>query len=112
MKETKELLKFVIELGEAADKALVDGKFDTAELGLLVGPLMQIAPAIEGIDKVGEEFKSLDEAKMAELVQFVKDELDLEADKVEQIVEKGLETALVVFSFVKLFKKEEEAKAE
>lgn len=110
-KELKELLKFVIELGEALDKALVDKKFDITELGLLIAPLMQIGPAFEGLDKVGGEIKDLSEAEQLELVTFVKDELDLQSDKIEEVVEKGLELGVKVAGFIKLFKKEEVAQA-
>ena len=112
IKELKEIVKFAIEMGEAVDKALVDKKFDVSELGLLIAPLMQIGPAFEGLDKVGGEIKDLSEAEMAELVAYVKDELDLENDKIETIVEKSIEVGSCIYSLVKLFKKEEEAPAQ
>lgn len=111
MKETKELLKFVIELGESLEAALEDKKFDIAELSLLIGPLMQVGPAFEGVDQVGEEIKNVDAAALADLVAYAKDELDLKADDVENIIEKALDLGVQVYSFVKLFKKEEEAEA-
>jgi hypothetical protein len=108
-KELKELVKFAIEMGEAVDKALVDKKFTVDELGLLIAPLMQIGPAFEGLDQVGGEIKDLSEAELAELSAFVKEELDLENDKVEAIVEKAIEVGTCIYSLVQLFKKEEEA---
>jgi hypothetical protein len=105
IEETKELVKFVIEMGEAFDKAYVDKKIEATELGLLIAPLMQVGPAFEGIDKVGGEVKDLDEAEMAELVAYIKDELDLEADKIEAIIEKALETGLHLYGLVKMFQK-------
>ena len=83
IKELKELLKFVIEFGEAIDKAMVDKKFSVDELGLLIAPLMQVGPAFEGMDLLGGEIKDLSEAEMAELTVFVKDELDLANDKID-----------------------------
>lgn len=106
-KETKEVLKLLIELGEAVDKAMVDKKFDAAELGLLIAPLLHVAAAFEGVGKVPAELKDLSEAEQLELVEFVKTELELEADKVELVVEKGLELAVKVAGFVKLFAKVE-----
>lgn len=106
MKETKELLKFVIELGEAVEGAMADKKFELAELSLLIGPLMQAGPAFEGFENIGAEIKAMDAAKMADLVAYIEVELDLASDKVEEIIEKGLATALVVYNFVQLFKKE------
>jgi len=108
IKEIKELLKFVIEFGEAIDKAMVDKKFDMSELSLLIAPLMQVGPAFEGLDKIGGEIKDLDAAESAELVAFVKEELNLEAEKIEFVIEKALELGLMIYDFVKIFKKEEE----
>lgn len=107
MKETKEVIKFAIELGEALEAALADKKFEIAELALLMGPLMQVGPAFEGIDLVGDEIKIADAAALADLVAFAKDELDLVADNTEEVIEKALDLGLQIYSFVKLFKKEE-----
>jgi len=107
MKETKEVLKFAIELGEALESALEDKKFDIAELSLLIGPLMQVGPAFEGIDKVGEEIKAVDAAGLADLVAYAKDELDLKADETEAVIEKALDLGVQIYSFVKMFKKDE-----
>lgn len=103
MKETKELLKFVIALGEALESAMEDKKFDVAELSLLIGPLMQVGPAFEGMDKIGEEIKTVDAAGLAELVAFAKEELDLKADNIEKIIEEALDLGVKVYSFIKLF---------
>ena len=107
IKETKELLKFVIDFGEAIETALADKKFEIAELSLLIAPLMQVGPAFEGIDKLGGEMKDLTEAEMAELKAYVEDELDLKNDNLEEIIERGLGLAITIYSFVKLFKKTE-----
>ena len=113
-KELKEMLSFVITLGESLEAALEDKKFEMAELALLMPALMKVGTAFEGIDKLGAEVKDLDEAEIAELVAFVKEDLDLKSDKIEEMVEKGLELGAKVYGFVQLFKKEEvkeEAKA-
>ena len=112
IKELKELIKFVIELGEAVELGLEDKKFEIAELALLMGPLMQIGTAFEGMDKLGGELKDLSEAESLELVSFVKDELDLKADNTEEIIEAALELGVKIYGFVKMFKKEEVVVAE
>lgn len=109
MKETKELLKFVIELGEALETALADKKFEIAELALLMGPLMQVAPAFEGVDQIGEEIKNVDAAGLVDLVEYAKTELDLAADGVEEKIERALELGVQIHAFIQLFKKAEEA---
>jgi len=100
IQELKELLKFIIEFGESIDKAMIDKKFEMSELGLLIAPLMQIGPAFEGLDKIGGEIKDLNQAEMSELIAYIGTELDLNSDKLELIIEKGLETAVVLYSFI------------
>lgn len=107
IKELKEVVKFIIELGEAIDLALADKKFEVAEISLLIAPLMQVGPAFEGLDKLGDEIKDLSEVEAAELVAYVKEELDITSDKVEFMIEKALELGVMIYSFVNLFKKEE-----
>lgn len=109
IEELKEVLKFVIEFGEAADKALLDKKFEISELALLMGPFMLIGPAFEGLDKVGGEIKDLDEAELVELKLFVETELDLANDKVEEIIEKALAIGVQLYGFIKLFAKAPDA---
>lgn len=105
IKETKELLKFVVELGLAFDKAYADKKFELHELSLLVAPMMDAGPAFEGLDKVGGELKDLTTEEAAELVAFVKDELDLQNDNLEEVIENALEVGLKVYGFIKLLRK-------
>jgi len=105
IKETKELLKFIIDFGMAVDQAMADKKFDMSELGLLIAPLMQIGPAFTGIDKLGGELKDLDAAESADLVAYFSKELDLANDKVEVLIEQGLALGLQIYSFTQLFKK-------
>ena len=106
-KELKELLKFVVSLGMALDKALVDKKFELHEVALFMGPMMLAGDAFTGLETLGEEIKDLSVEEAHELVEFVKVELKLENDKVEEIVEKALELGANLYGFVKLFKKKE-----
>jgi hypothetical protein len=112
MKETKEVLKFAIELGEAVEAAMKDGKFEIAEAGLLIPVLMQIGPAIEGVALVKEELKAADEAAMKDLADYAKAELSLDAEGIEAKIEGALDLALCAYGFVQLFKKEEVVAAE
>lgn len=108
-KELKELLTFVIALGESLESALADKKFEMAELALLMPALMKAGDAFTGLDKLGGEVKDLDEAEMADLVAFVKNDLDLANDNVENIIENALDLGAKVYAFVQLFKKDEAA---
>jgi len=106
IKELKELLKFVVEFGEAIELALADKKFEITELSFLIAPLMQVGPAFEGLDKMGGELADLSEVEAAELKAYVEEELDLRSDKLEEVIEKALALGLMMYSFIQLFKKE------
>lgn len=108
IKETKEVLKFVIELGEAVDKGLEDGKFEMSELGLLIPPLMLIGPAIEDISGVQGEMKDLTPDEMGLLVTYVETELSITNKDTEKIIEDGLALAMRLYAFVSLFGKKDE----
>lgn len=103
MKELKEVVKFSITFGEAADVILADGHFKIEELGLLMAPLMQLPAAVEGAGKI--KMSELSAADKAELVAFVESDLDIASDKTEAIIEQGLELVVKISEYVKLFKK-------
>ena len=108
MTELKAFTKFIIEFGEAIDKARADGHLGVEDLPLLIGPLMQVGPAFEDFDKVKEQMKELtDPEKMKEIVAYVKEELDLSNDKVEFTIERGLDLGAQLYEFITLFKKSE-----
>lgn len=104
-KELKEVVSFVLTLGESLEDAFADKKFELAELALLMPALMQVGPAFTGLEKLKD--MKVDAALVSEMAQFVKDDLDLDNDKLEEKIEKGLEVAGRVYAFVELFKKEE-----
>jgi len=103
--EVKELLSFVLTIGEALEDVMADKKFELAELALLMPALMQAGTAFSGLDKLKD--LDLDAATIQELVDFVKADLDLDHDKVEELVESGLDVAAKVYAFVLMFKKDE-----
>ncbi|MDD3412398.1 MAG: hypothetical protein PHY47_00195 [Lachnospiraceae bacterium] len=103
MKELKEVLAFSIAFGETADVVMADGKIELAELGLLMAPVMKLPAAVEGAKLI--KLKELTTEQKAELVEFVKADLDLASDRTEQLVEEGLELAVKISEYVKLFKK-------
>ena len=103
MKELKEVLAFSIAFGETADVVMADGKIELAELGLLMAPVMKLPAAVEGAKLI--KLKELTAEQKQELVEFVKSDLDLLSDRTEELVEQGLELAVKVSEYVKLFKK-------
>lgn len=104
MQELKEALKFSISLGMAIEKATADKKINIMDLPYFFSPIMAAQDAFVGIDKIKEEIQSLDNEKIAELKKYIQEELDLENDKLEQIIEKGLNLMVEIFDLVKLIK--------
>ena len=108
IKESKELLKFVIEFGEALEQALKEDGLGIADIGLFMAPLMQVGAAFEGIAMLGDEAKDYSAEEVVELVAYAKTELNLDNAKTEKVVEDALELGVKIYAFIQLFKKVEE----
>ena len=98
VKNFKEAIKFVIDLGEAVEIAMADKKFDMSELTLLIGPLMELGPAFEGLDKIDGNFSA---EELNEIKTYIDKELDLANDKVEEVIEETVGVIANVFSYVR-----------
>jgi hypothetical protein len=102
MKELKEVLCFAVCLGNAVGESLKDGELTYGDAMNFWEPLSKLDEAADGIESVVDELKNMDEAKAAELVLFVKDELDIPQDGIEEVIEAGLDLALGVSKFILL----------
>ena len=100
IKETKDMLKFVLGLGMALDKSLADKKFSVDDIGNFVSAFLSAGEAFEGVKEIGAELKDLDAAELEEINEFVKKELELENEKVEAIVESGLGLGVQIYQLV------------
>lgn len=87
LKETKELVKFIISLVNQSSKALQDKEVTAKDAILLFEPLRLAGAAIKDINLVLPELLGMDEASSVELSEFIKAELDLPNDRVEEFVE-------------------------
>lgn len=105
IKETKELLKFVIELGEGIDKAGADKKIDVMDVQYLIKPLASASAAFEGADKVKAELADLSAEEAAEIVKYAQDELQLSNEGIEKSIEAALKVGLEIYKYFKMFKK-------
>jgi hypothetical protein len=104
IKETKELLKFVIEVTEALDRSLEDGEIGFTDLSNLVSAMMASAAAFENVSLIPSEMKDLDKAEAAELYAYVKGELNLKDDKIEAAVEAALEIGLKIYKLINIIR--------
>jgi len=87
LKETKELVKFIISLVNQSSKALQDKEVTAKDAVLLFEPLRLAGAAIKDINLVLPELLGMDETMANELSEFIKSELDLPNDRVEEFVE-------------------------
>lgn len=99
-KEVKELLVFIARLGNSIDKTLADGKVTITDASYLFDPLFSAKAAFEGIDAIDDELADLDDFEAQELVNVVKQELDLVDANTEELTEEGLALAINIVRFV------------
>ena len=104
MKETKEVLEFVISLANSLGESLEDGKISYSDALSLWGPLNKIGDAIEGLNKVAYEIGSMTKEDMDDLIEFAKTELELPQDRVEAMIESALEIGARLLMLVGQFK--------
>lgn len=102
--QTKELLKFVVELGMAVDKSLADKKVDITDIQFLMAPLASANAAFTDVSLVKAEMKDISAEEVAELVAFATGELKLASEKVEAVIETALKLGLDLYKYVQLFK--------
>ena len=99
--ETKDLVKFVVELAEAGALAIEDGKFTLTDVAHFIGAVGAIPAAIAGIGEIPEEIKDLDTAERQELLDFIEAEFDIANDAIEEIAESALAVVINIFDLVK-----------
>lgn len=104
LKETKEVLKFVIALGHAVDQSLVDNKIGLEDAMNFYGAVLAAGDAFADISLVAQELGDLSAEEKDELIAYVENDLDLRSDKTEEIIEKGISVALNIYEMIKLIK--------
>jgi hypothetical protein len=105
IKETKEMMRFLIELAEGIDRSDADGKFDLADLGNMIGAMGAAAPAFSGAGDIFKEMGDLDEAEAQELVNYVESELQLGHERTLQLVKKAMHVGLGLYELMALMRK-------
>ena len=100
IKETKEMLRFILSLGMSFDKAFADKKIDFNDVGYFVNALLMSADAFKDIKKIPAELKDLDNAELEELTKYIKDEFDLGNDNIERLIETGLGIGVQIYQLI------------
>lgn len=100
VKELSELLLFIGKLATGINNALSDGTINFLDLNELLAPVMAAKDAFSDMDKIPAELAELDEEESAYLIALFSREFELDADKAEELVERGLEIAFSLVAYV------------
>ena len=105
VKETKEMLMFIIAMAEAVDKSDADGKFSLEDAGHLIAALPMAMAAFSGVSAMPKELADMDAVERAELVKMIDVELQLGHAKTEMAVKKGIGVMMELYGLYELVKK-------
>ena len=103
IEDLKDLVAFVIDLGQCGYLMAEDGKLDLSDMGHFWEILTKAGPALSGIDNVPGELKDLDTEEIDELIKFVSECLELPSEKNKLAVEKiliALKTGYEAFQII------------
>jgi len=103
IKETKELIKFITDLGEGFSLATEDSEWSIGDIYHFLPAAKSAFAGISGADDVVKELLDLDAAEREELQQYVIDEFDIDNEEAEAYVERATTLALDMWFFIKDF---------
>lgn len=99
VKESKEVVQFMVAMVKASADVLADGKVNVSDMFAMFEGLRRAPAAVEGVNLVPQEFMDMTEVEKGELLAEVA-KLDLPDDVAEQWAERVLKTAVVVAALV------------
>lgn len=100
IQETNDLLTFIGAFASTSAAVLQDGKVSFLELAGFFESATLVKPAIDGIKKVPAELADLTDEEKQFLVQNFADRFELDNDRAELLVEKGLVLGLALAQFI------------
>ena len=104
IKETKEMLGFILSLGNALGSSLEDGDVTLGDVTNFIGPMMEISDAFSGASEIKSELRELDESERAELLAYAKEKFSIPEKSVEEFVESAFDTIAQLHILVQKFK--------
>ena len=87
MKETKDLVSFIIAIANAVDKSLEDKKITVTDLPHFITAFLKAPEAFAGIEKVKSEIAAMSFENKQLLIKDIEQELNLANEKTEEIIE-------------------------
>lgn len=103
----KKAATLAIRFGQQIETA-AEGGFKLADLFGFIDEFSAIPEVVNNKQAIVDEFKDLDSTERAELVSYVEQTLDLKNDRLEGIIEAGLELVLAILVLVDKLKKPSE----
>jgi len=103
MKETKEILDFVIALGKGIEDSNLDGDITLSDAGKFWPALESVLPALVDADKAIMEFGLAGAQEVEDLKAFVNEKVELHNKATEAFIEDGVSTILGLYLFVKKY---------
>lgn len=102
-KETKEVIEFLLSLGEAAGRALSDNDIGLTDAIYFFDAMRRLDDAVKGYDKIPAELLAWTPEDTAEMVAAAK-EFDIPQDRVEERIKDAIKIAGPVIEYIAKFK--------
>lgn len=100
IKETKEMLGFVLSIGNGLGLSLEDGEMTITDLTEFVAPLLEAADAFSNAVDIPAELADLSEEERVELLAYAKEKFSIPEDHIEDVVECGFDTIVQICELV------------
>jgi hypothetical protein len=104
VKNTKELVKLVVDAYKVYGLAKADGKIDLKDLGLLLTLLPSIEPAFGDVSEIPAEMKDLDAAEASELASYVMAQLGSLPEHTTAIIDSSLGLLIAAYKLYSAIK--------
>ena len=104
VEELTDVVKFAIDLANGLIYAYADGKLTIADLSHLLSPMMSLPAALTGVGNVGAEIKDLTEEEVGELLEMIKEDLQVTDEKAKAIIAVSIKLIMAIYELVNTVK--------
>lgn len=100
IEDIKKGVTAVVGLGIAFDKSFADGKFQFTDALNFVAPAQNMPTSADALKNIKDQFLDLDSEEREEVIAFVREELDLRNDNLEEQIEDSFDLSLRIYGYV------------
>ena len=104
IEETKDILDFMFSFVEAVGKAKKDGEMSWSDARFFIDPVKKLFEAVDDIEEVLPEIEDLSDEEYDQLVEYVKDKWDYDAENLDWVVDTAIEAGKSILMLVNLQK--------